>query len=91
MVRPQSGLRVAQIRPPWAWTIDWLIASPMPRPSCLAVTKRSKIRFRSLSATPMPVAADGDLDTVPDRRRRDDRDAAEALARRGDRLRERRR
>ena len=60
-VAPAPAWLSAQMRPPWASTIDFAIANPSPDPAARrravpARKKRSKIRGRSSAATPEPLS-----------------------------------
>src|SRR3954470_16869733 len=53
-VAPRSGLFSADIRPPWATTIDRQMERPSPRPSRLVVTNGSKIDDSATEGIPLP-------------------------------------
>ena len=55
-VAPRSGLLAAQTLPLWRSTMVRLIASPIPRPSRLFVTKGSKMDSSFSGAIPVPLS-----------------------------------
>ena len=68
---PWPGMLSTSSRPPWSWTMPWVMLrpSPVPSPTPLVVKNGSKIWGRTSSGMPQPLSATSTM-TSPSMRRR---------------------